>query len=84
MKLTEKKKNFIKEFLSQKHSIKEGVIEYIFGKILVNKLKNDKDFVAMAKKLDKDMQDLRDEVERLKSQGKPIPNSYKHILNIKD
>jgi hypothetical protein len=82
MKLTETKKKVIKEFLAKKHSIKEGVIEYIFGKILVNKLKNDKDFVAMANKLDKDMQELRDEVERLKAQGKKIPNSYKAILNI--
>ncbi len=82
MKLTETKKKVIKEFLTKKHSIKEGVIEYIFGKILVNKLKNDKDFVAMANKLDKDMQELRDEVERLKAQGKKIPNSYKAILNI--
>jgi hypothetical protein len=82
MKLTETKKKSIKEFITKKHSIREGVIEYIFGKILVNKLKNDKDFVAMANKLDRDMQELRDEVERLKAQGKRIPNSYKHILNI--
>jgi cobalamin biosynthesis protein CobT len=84
MKLTEAKKKSIKEFLTKKHSIKEGVIEYIFGKILVNKLKNDKSFIAMAKKLDADMQELRDEVERLKANGERIPLSYKNILNIKD
>jgi cobalamin biosynthesis protein CobT len=84
MKLTEAKKKSIKEFLTKKHSIKEGVIEYIFGKILVNKLKNDKSFIAMAKKLDADMQELRDEVERLRANGERIPPSYKNILNIKD
>jgi cobalamin biosynthesis protein CobT len=84
MKLTETKKKVIKEFLTKKHSIKEGVIEYIFGKILVNKLKNDKSFIAMAKKLDADMQELRDEVERLRANGERIPLSYKNILNIKD
>jgi hypothetical protein len=84
MKLTEAKKKSIKEFLTKKHSIKEGVIEYIFGKILVNKLKNDKSFIAMAKKLDADMQELRDEVERLRANGERIPLSYKNILNIKD
>lgn len=84
MKLTEANKTSIKEFLSKKHSIKEGVIEYIFGKVLLNKLKNDKSFVAMAKKLDNDMQELRDEVERLKANGESIPLSYKNILNIKD
>lgn len=82
MKLTENTKKSIKEFLTKKHSIKEGVIEYIFGKILVNKLKKDSDFMAMAKRLDSDMQKLRDEVEQLKAQGKPIPKSYKAILNI--
>lgn len=84
MKLTETNKRVIKEFLTKKHSIKEGVIEYIFGKVLVNKLKNDKSFIAMAKKLDADMQELRDEVERLKANGERIPLSYKNILNIKD
>jgi len=84
MKLTESKKQSIKEFLTKKHSIKEGVIEYIFGKVLVNKLKNDKSFIAMAKKLDSDMQELRDEVERLRANGEPIPRSYKNLLNIKD
>ena len=38
--------------------------------------------MAMATKLDDDMQKLRDEVEQLKSQGKRIPKSYKAILNI--
>jgi len=84
MKLTESKKQSIKEFLTKKHSIKEGVIEYIFGKVLVNKLKNDKSFIAMAKKFDSDMQELRDEVERLRANGEPIPRSYKNLLNIKD
>ena len=82
MKLTKNKKKSIKEFLTKKHSIREGIVDYIFGKILVNKLKKDSDFVMMANKLDNDMQKLRDEVEKLKSQGKRIPNSYKAILNI--
>lgn len=84
MKLTETKKTRIKEFLAKKHSIKEGVIEYIFGKVLVHKLKNDKSFMAMAKRLDRDLQELRDEVERLRANGERIPDSYKAILNIKD
>ena len=36
----------------------------------------------MASKLDKDMQKLRDKVEQLKKDGKPIPSSYKAMLNI--
>jgi hypothetical protein len=75
--------NRIKEVLTKKHSLKEGIIDYIFGKMMVNKLSKDKDFIAMATKLDRDMQKLRDEVEELKAQGKPIPKSYKAILNIK-
>lgn len=83
MKLTEQDKTKIKETLMRKHSIKEGVVDYIFGKLLVKKLSKDKDFISMAKKLDSDMEKLRDEVEDLKKQGKPIPYSYKAILNIK-
>ncbi len=82
MKLTETIRKSIKEFITKKHSIREGVVDYIFGKILVNKLKKDKDFVAMATKLDADMQKIRDKVEQLKKDGKKIPAHYKAILNI--
>jgi predicted translin family RNA/ssDNA-binding protein len=75
--------NRIKEALTKKHSLREGIIDYIFGKMMVNKLSKDKDFVAMATKLDRDMQKIRDKVEQLKKDGKPIPNSYKVLLNIK-
>ena len=83
MKLSETKKKSIKEFLTKKHSLREGIIDYIFGKVLVNKLKNDSDFVSMASKLDSDMQKIRDKVEKLEAEGKPIPKVYKTILNIK-
>ena len=83
MKLTNESKNKIKKLITKKHSLKEGIVDYIFGKMLVKKLSNDSDFVRMAKRLDSDMQKLRDEVEDLKKQGKPIPHSYKAILNIK-
>ena len=75
--------NRIKEALTKKHSLKEGIIDYIFGKMMVNKLSKDKDFIAMTTKLDKDMQKIRDKVEQLKKDGKPIPRLYKTILNIK-
>jgi cobalamin biosynthesis protein CobT len=84
MKITEKNINRLKEAFVKKHSLKEGIIDYIFGKVLVKKLSNDKNFVSMAKRLDKDLQELRDEVERLKANGEPIPLSYKNLLNIKD
>ena len=82
MKITEKNINRLKEAFVKKHSLKEGIIDYIFGKVLTNKLSNDKNFVTMAKKLDSDMQELRNKVEKLKKDGKPIPHLYKHILNI--
>ena len=83
MKITEKNINRLKEAFVKKHSLKEGIIDYIFGKVLVSKLSNDSEFLAMASKLDKDMQKLRDKVEQLKKDGKPIPASYKTMLNIK-
>lgn len=73
----------IKEALTKKHSLKEGIIDYIFGKAMVSKLSKDKDFIAMATKLDADMQKIRDKVAQLKKDGKPIPPHYKAILNIK-
>lgn len=83
MKLTESQKKSIKEFITKKHSLKEGIIDYIFGKVLVNKLSKDKDFITMAKKLDSDMEELRKKVEDMQARGEKIPHSYKYLLNIK-
>lgn len=83
MKLSENIKNRIKKIITQKHSLKEGVVDYIFGKVLVKKLEKDKDFITMAKKLDSDMQKLKDKVEQMKQNGEKIPAHYKAILNIK-
>lgn len=73
----------LKEAFNKKHSLKEGVIDYIFGKILTNRLSNDKGFLQLAKQLDTDLQRIRDKVKELEAQGKPIPYPYKNILNIK-
>lgn len=83
MKLTKEQKNKIKETLSKKHSLNEGIVDYIFGKLLVKKLSKDKEFLRLAKKLDDDMEQLRKKVEDMKKRGERIPNSYKAILNIK-
>jgi hypothetical protein len=82
MKLTNEYKTRIKETLTKKHSLKEGIVDYIFGKVLTKQLKKDKDFLRMAKKLDDDMEQLRKKVEDMKKRGEKIPNSYKAILNI--
>ena len=79
-------KNFtkLKEYYTKKYSLKEGLIDYIFGKILVSKLKNDSNFISLAKQLDTDLQKLRDKVEDMKRRGEEIPPSAKRLLNIKD
>jgi hypothetical protein len=83
MKLTETKKNKIKEFISKKHDMKEGVVDYIFGKKMVSALQKDDDFLKLAKNLDNDMDALRKKVDRMQKNGEKIPHSYKAILNIK-
>ena len=83
MKLTETKKNKIKEFISKKHDMKEGVVDYIFGKKLVSNLEKDDDFLKLARNLDNDMDALRKKVERMQKSGEKIPHSYKAILNIR-
>jgi len=83
MKLTETKKNKIKEFISKKHDMKEGVVDYIFGKKMVSTLQKDDDFLKLAKNLDNDMDALRKKVDRMQKNGERIPHSYKAILNIK-
>ena len=57
-----------------------GLIEYIFGKILVNKLSNDEEFLELAEKVDKDRIELINKVRVMKSKGEKIPETYKGYL----
>lgn len=80
MALTTEQRQKIKEALIKKHNLNEGFIEYLFGKALIRKLKNDKEFVSLAKRLDKDMDDIKKKVKDLEKNGEEIPYLYKHIL----
>mgnify|MGYP001036876808 CR=1 FL=1 len=57
-----------------------GLIEYIFGKRLVNKLSNDEEFLELAKKVDKNRIELINKVRVMKSKGEKIPETYKTYL----
>ena len=57
-----------------------GLIEYIFGKILGNKLSNDEEFLELAEKVDKDRIELINKVRVMKSKGEKIPETYKVYL----
>lgn len=83
MKLKETDKIKIKEILQKKHFVKEGIIDYIFGKKLVKKLSKDKEFLRLAKKVDNNMSDLRKKVKDMEARGEKIPASYKNLLNLK-
>ena len=57
-----------------------GLIEYIFGKILVNKLSNDEKFLELSEKVDKNRIELINTVRVMKSKGEKIPETYKVYL----
>lgn len=57
-----------------------GLIEYIFGKILGNKLSNDEEFLELAEKVDKDRIELINKVRVMKSKGEKIPETYNVYL----
>lgn len=86
-KLSESNKKTIKKYFTKKYSIKEGIIDYIFGKMVVNKLKNDKEFVSMAKDLDTDLQSIKDLLAWHAKKDTPLPpdmlNSLPNLKIIK-
>ena len=57
-----------------------GLIEYIFGKLLVNKLSGDKEFIRLANKVDSNMDNLRKKVKDMEVRGEEIPEVYKNML----
>lgn len=73
--LTEANRQKIKEYFTKKYDLKEGIIDYIFGKVLVNKLQNDKNFVDFAKELDRKMQGHKELLQWYADKNKPIPDS---------
>lgn len=79
-KLTESQKTTIKNFLTKKYSLKEGIIDYIFGKVLVNKLKNDQNFISLAKEIDRRMDITKRIVQSAANKGEPVPSDISKII----
>jgi hypothetical protein len=83
MKLTKEQSDKICNALAKKHNMNEGLVGWVFGKVLSRQLKKDKKLNSIVAKLDTALGDLQDEVERRKKAGEDIPPSYKQILNMK-
>jgi hypothetical protein len=83
MKLTEKQSSKISNALAKKHSMNEGLVGWVFGKVLSRQLKKDKKLNRIVGDLDNALSKLQDEVERMQKNGEEIPPSYKQILNMK-
>lgn len=79
-KLTEDQKQVIKNYFTKKYNLKEGIIDYIFGKVLVNKLKNDKNFISLAKDLEKRMDITKRIVQSAANKGEPVPSDISKII----
>jgi hypothetical protein len=79
--LSESQKKIIKDYLTKKYNLKEGIIDYVFGKILVKKLKNDKNFVKLAKDLDKRLQTTKNLLQWHADKNQPLPDSIAQIIN---
>ena len=83
MKLTEKQSNKISNALAKKHNMNEGLVGWVFGKVLTRQLKKDKKLNRIVGDLDNALSKLQDEVERMQKNGEEIPPSYKQILKMK-
>lgn len=83
MKLTKEQSKKISSTLAKKHNMNEGLVDYIFGKVLTRQLKRDKKLNKITNNLDNALNNLKKEVERMKQNGEEIPSEYKRILNMK-
>ena len=69
--------------LAKKHNMNEGLVGWVFGKVLTRQLKKDKELNSIVNNLDKSLGKLQDRVKQMKKNGEEIPPSFKHILNMK-
>lgn len=83
MKLTNEQSTLISSTIAKKHGMNEGLVGWIFGKVLTQQLKKDKKLNSIVADLDSSLLKLKKEVERMKKNGEEIPASYKQILNMK-
>lgn len=83
MKLTNEQSGIITNALAKKHNMNEGLVGWIFGKVLTAQLKKDKKLNSIINDLDNNLANLKKEVEKMKRNGEEIPASYKQILNMK-
>lgn len=82
MKLTTEQSNKISNALAKKHNMNEGLVGWVFGKVLTSQLKKDKKLNSIIRDLDDKLAELKREVEIMKKNGEDIPASYKQILNM--
>lgn len=78
--LTEENRQRIKEYFTKKYNLKEGIIDYIFGKVLVSKLKSDKNFVEFSKELDRKLKAHKDLLQWYADEKQPIPPSVTQAM----
>ena len=83
MKPTNEQIKTISSALAKKHNMNEGLVGWVFGKVLTRQLKKDKKLNRIVGDLDNALSKLQDEVERMQKNGEEIPPSYKQILNMK-
>jgi len=83
MKLTKEQSTQISSALAKKHNMNEGLVGWVFGKVLTRQLKKDKKLNKIVSDLDDSLSALQKEVERMQKNGETIPPSYKQILNMK-
>lgn len=80
-KLTMEQRQAVKDSLTKKFNLPEGLIDTLFKRGLSKKLKGDKEFAKLGKDLDDAFTALRKKAEERKKQGKPIPKAWQRLLN---
>ena len=80
-KLTNEQKEKIKDSLSKKFNIPEGIVSTLFKRALASKIGGDPEFKKIAVDLDDAFTRLKKKAEERQKQGKPVPDSWKHFLD---
>ena len=79
MKLTKEQYEYLK---GKKSYQTEGFIKKMFVKLLVNKLKNDSNFMRAVDDADKAADNLRDAIKKAEKQGVSIPDGLKKYAGL--
>jgi hypothetical protein len=83
IKATKEEQIRLKEVLTKHRGINEGIVRWLFNKLLLNKVKGDSTLMGKLNAADKAMDNLKDTISTMEKKGVEVAPEIKAMVGLK-